>query len=60
MGVWNRIKSWIPKMTEQVGKVGVWKRWDLAILLQRTKGMKAKMMREEATVEGREPEKGRG
>lgn len=38
MGVWNRIKSWMPELTEQVGKVGVWKRLDLA-LLKGTKGM---------------------
>lgn len=47
-------------MTEQVGKVGVWKRRNLAIMFQRTKGMKAKRSWEEATVEGREPEEGRG
>lgn len=41
MGVWNRIKSWAPKLKERVGKVGVWKRLDLA-LLERTEGVKGK------------------
>ena len=30
VGVWMRIKSWMPKLKERVGKVGVWKRLDLA------------------------------
>lgn len=50
MGVWNRIKSWEPELTERVGKVGVWKRLDLA-LLGGTKGMKAVWGREDAKVE---------
>lgn len=50
MGVWNRIKSWKPELTERVGKVGVWKRLDLA-LLGGTKGMKAVWGREDAKVE---------
>ena len=32
VGVWTRIKSWMPKLRERVGKVGVWKRLDLASL----------------------------
>lgn len=59
MGVWNRIKSWMAKLEERVGKVGVWKRLDLASL-KRTKGMKAKRRWEEAKVEGRGIGEGRG
>lgn len=50
MGVWNRIKSWKPALIEQVGKVGVWKRLDLA-LLSGTKGMEAVWGWEDAKVE---------
>lgn len=32
VGVWMRIKSLMPKLKERVGKVGVWKRLDLASL----------------------------
>lgn len=39
VGVRKRIKSWVPKLKERVGKVGVWKRLDLA-LLERTRGVK--------------------
>lgn len=59
MGVWNRIKSWMPELTERVGKVGVWKRLDLA-LLKGTKGMQAIWGWEEAKVEGRKAGEERG
>ncbi len=49
----------MPKLKEQVGKVGVWKRLDLASL-KRTKAMKAKRQWEEAKVEGRDAGEGAG
>lgn len=45
------------KLKERVGKVGEWKRLDLASL-KRTKGEKAKRWWEEAKVEGRKRESG--
>lgn len=51
--MWKRRKRWMPKnANERVGKVGVWKRLDLASL-KRTKGAKAKRG-SGRKVEGRE------
>lgn len=52
MGVWKRIKSWIPTLKERVEKVGVWKRLDLA-LLKRTERKKKQEEEEESEEEQR-------
>lgn len=51
MGVWKRMKNWMTKLKARVGKVGVWKRLDLASL-KRTEGTQAKKQWEEAEARG--------